>query len=105
MSTAGVDGHMRCRKLVCVVCYKKGNRDISANELLWIQDNLIDGYDSNDANFPAAHCTCAHCHILLSQRINGIDMKQQLPKVKSYDPGQTTTQLKMWVQNMDRCHK
>ena len=87
MSTAGVDGHMRYRKLVCVVCYKKGNRDISANELLWIQDNLIDGYDANnDANFPAA--MCAHCHILLSQRINGIDMKQQLPKVESYDPGQ-----------------
>ena len=87
MSTAGVDSHMRCRKLVCVVCYKKGNRDISANEQLWIQDNLIDGYDANDANFPAA--MCAHFHILLSQRINGIDMKQQLAKVESYDPEQT----------------
>ena len=83
MSTSGVDGHMRCRKLVCVVCYKKGNRDISANELLWIQDNLIDRYDANDANFPAA--MCAYCHILLSQRINGIDMKQQLPKVMIQD--------------------
>ena len=57
MSTAGVDSHMWCRKLVCVVCYKKGNRDISENEQLWIQDNLIDGYDANDANFPAAVCT------------------------------------------------
>ena len=39
-----MDDHERCRGLVCVVCYKKGNRTISENETKYIRENLIDGF-------------------------------------------------------------
>ena len=55
----------RCRKRVCVLCFKKGNRPISESELNFIQSNIIERYDVTNLNFPCVLCDA--CHILISK--------------------------------------
>lgn len=96
MASKNIDeGHMRCRKMVCIVCYGKGRRNISEKELTWIRENLIDGFNIDNPSFPAA--ICDHCHILLSRRIAGND-ERSLPIVDNYDPGQ-----RVFTRNSTKC--
>ena len=57
--------HEKC-SLVCVVCYKKASRPLSASEIQSIQEFLIDGYSSSDPDFPNGVCT--GCSIVLSKK-------------------------------------
>ena len=63
-----LDNHDKCRKNVCIVCYKKGKRSISASELGFIQTVLIEGYTLDNLDFPCA--LCDNCHIILQKKIS-----------------------------------
>ena len=75
--------HEKCRKKVCIICYHKGDRNISQKEFDYIKLNVIYGLSSNNSDFPSGLCN--GCQLLLNKQINGHDIS--LPKVESYDPG------------------
>ena len=79
--------HDDCRKRVCLLCYRKGDRPILELELQCIKDNLLDGYSLDDLEFPCRLCTA--CHIDLSKKINDCEFNL-VPKVDDYDPGRVT---------------
>ena len=49
--------HNECRGRVCVLCYHKGDRPISEREIKCIDQYLIEGYTSDNPEFPNALCT------------------------------------------------
>ena len=63
------DDHMRCQGMVCVVCYRKGEKRILDKELEYIQKQLIDGFSRDNLDFPSALCN--GCHFLLQQQMTG----------------------------------
>ena len=83
MATKALDDHDRCRKRVCVLCFKKGNRPISESELNFIQSNIILRYDVTNLNFPCVLCDA--CHILIS-KTSSDKVNVKLPEVESYNP-------------------
>ena len=83
MASKALDDHDRCRKRVCVLCFKKGNRPISESELNFIQSNIIERYDVTNLNFPCVLCDA--CHILISKTSSN-EVNVKLPEVESYDP-------------------
>ena len=82
--TSALQGHTECRTKVCVVCYKKGKRNISS-ELSFIQSHLIEGYTTDNLDFPCA--LCDHCHAVLNERINNDCAIFSTSQIASYDPG------------------
>ena len=50
-----LDDHERCA-LVCVVCYKKGNRSLTEKQTNYIRENLIYEFAIDNPDFPAAIC-------------------------------------------------
>ena len=47
------------RQKVCIVCYRKGSRTLSDDEIKSVQYYVIEGYDVNNPDFPSAICsTC-----------------------------------------------
>lgn len=82
MATALDLDHERCRLKVCVLCYRKGSRKLSATDIAAINEFVIDGYDVNNPDFPASLCN--GCYLLLSKRRNGHDI--DLPCFDDYDP-------------------
>ena len=81
---SALQGHTECRTKVCVVCYKKGKRNISSSELSFIQSHLIEGYTSDNLDFPCA--LCDHCHAVLNERINNDCAIFSTTQIASYDP-------------------
>ena len=82
MDTNIDETHESCRFKVCVLCYRKGSRSLSQNDVELIKEYVIDGYSVENSNFPAAICTT--CLFLLHKKGN----KQfvNLPLVADYDP-------------------
>ena len=80
--SSGLEGHMRCRKRVCIICYRKGNRSLSNKEVEFIQNNLIIDFSEDNLDFPSSLCN--GCHLRLSNKIMG--KESTLPYVESYDP-------------------
>ena len=78
----GLEDHMRCRKRVCIICYRKGNRSLAKKEVEFIQNNLIIDFSEDNLDFPIALCN--GCHLRLSNKIMG--KESTLPYVKDYDP-------------------
>ena len=84
MASDALQGHTECRTKVCVVCYKKGKRNISSSELSFIQSHLIEGYTTHNLDFPCA--LCDHCHAVLNERINNDCGNFSTTQIASYDP-------------------
>ena len=82
MASSALEGHEKCCKKVCILCYKRGNRSISQKEMEHIQDNIIHELKRDNLDFPSA--ICKGCHLLLNKRLNGFAIT--LPHVESYDP-------------------
>ena len=84
MATDLETSHNRCREKVCVVCYTKTTRSVSAGDIEVIRQYIIDGYTSSNADFPAGICT--GCSISLSKKRK--DPSFVIPnQVENYDPG------------------
>lgn len=81
------DSHESARHRVCVLCYRKGSRKLSPNDISFISDNIIQDYSPNNPDFPAAICN--GCYLLLSKKRNGQEVR--LPEVDSYDPRRQMT--------------
>ena len=78
----GLEDHIRCRKRVCVMCYRKGSKSISKKEVEYIQTNLINGFTLDNLDFPSALCN--GCHLKLHNNMMG--KETELPIVLNYDP-------------------
>lgn len=81
MITESEFGHKKCSSSVCVACYKKPSRLLSALEIQSIQE-LSDGYSSSDPVIPNG--VCMDCSIVFSKKRK--DPTTALPVVESYDP-------------------
>ena len=57
MDTNIDETHESCRFKMCVLCYRKGSRSLSQNDVELIKEYVIDGYSVENSNFPAAICT------------------------------------------------
>ena len=86
MTTEFEIGHEKCRSGVCVVCYQKASRSLSAKEIQLIQEFLIAGYRSSHPDFPNGVCT--GCSIMLSKKRK--DPNLVIPIVEDYDPDRKT---------------
>lgn len=82
--------HNESRKRVCVICYRKGNRHLSSNDVKSIQDFVIKDYDTENEDFPEAICN--GCVLLLSKLRNG--QRVNLPQPTDYDPQRTNLVLR-----------
>ena len=82
MATALDVDHERCRMKVCVLCYRKGCRNLSDTDIAAIREFVIEGYDVNNSDFPASICN--GCYLLLSKKRRGHDI--DLPSFVDYDP-------------------
>ena len=71
MATSLEIGHEKCRHMVCVVCYGKTSRALSASDIECIQNNVIEGYNVGNPDFPCGICT--GCNIALSKKRNDHD--------------------------------
>ena len=83
MATSLEIGHEKCRGMVCVVCYEKASRALSASDIEGIKKYVIEGYDVGNPDFPCGICT--GCNIALSKKRN--DPDSPLPnQVSDYNP-------------------
>ena len=74
------DDHERCRKRVCAVCYRKGERSLSEREIKYIKEEIIHGYEMSNSNYPAE--ICDGCHLRICKALSdGIT----IPKLHNYD--------------------
>ena len=84
MATQFETSHESCRGKVCVVCYKKGTRTVSAGDVDVIRDYIIDGFSISDLDFPNGICT--GCSLSLSKKRKNPDFS--IPNLNDvYDPG------------------
>lgn len=70
------------RTKVCIICYRKGNRQLSESAAEGVRRFVIEDFDINNSNFPSGICN--GCHLLLSKKCNGEDVS--LPVSEEYDP-------------------
>lgn len=82
-STPVDQGHEKSRNRVCAICYRKGNRSLSARDVESIRMYAIDGYSKENSDLPCGLCNS--CYILLSKRRNG-EEELQLPIASDYNP-------------------
>ena len=94
MTTEFEIGHKKCCSLVCLVCYKKASRSLSASEIQSIQEIVIDGYSSSDPDFPNG--VCMSCSIVSSKK--GNDPTTALAVAESYDP-----EIKTGLRSVNTC--
>ena len=79
--------HEKYRRKVCVVCYSKATRELSANEIETVKTHIIDGFEISNSDFPCG--VCVHCHITLSQKRKNAHFK--LPDYNiDYEPNRPT---------------
>ena len=69
MATALDETHEKLRKRVCIVCYRKASRNLSAKEIFIVQEHLIEHFDIDNPDFPSG--VCGGCHMLLLKKGKG----------------------------------
>ena len=79
--------HEECRHRICIVCYGKGSRTFSETEIETIQDFLIDGFDTENSNFPCA--ACVKCNIMLLKKHKDPDFLMPIRDI-DYEPRRPT---------------
>ena len=83
MATAFENSHELRRGKVCVVCYKKATRAVSAGDIEVVRNHIIEGYSSSNADLPSG--ICIGCSLNLSKKRK--DATFAIPNcVDDYDP-------------------
>ena len=86
MATSLDEEHNMCRTKVCLICYRKSRRTISALEANFIASNVMDGYLLEDLNLPCG--LCGGCELLLRKRMDNDTII--LPWSNNLDPERPT---------------
>jgi hypothetical protein len=76
--------HSEARQKVCIICYNKASRPLSALDIDGIQKYVIENYNAENLDLPCG--ICSPCHGILTQHRKG-DTHKPFPVVGDYNPG------------------
>lgn len=76
--------HSEARKKVCIICYRKASRGLSANDVVSIQNLVIQNYTPENPDLPCG--ICGPCHAILVEHRNG-NMRRSLAVSDDYNAG------------------
>ena len=67
----GQDGHNISRAKICIVCFKRSNKNVSANQLKGLKEHssILDSISPEDSRVPTG--ICHGCSTTLQLKING----------------------------------
>jgi len=88
--------HFEARKKVCIICYGKGSRQLSSNDVQNVRGFAIENYSPEHPDYPCGICNT--CRIVLSAYRRG-DTRRSLPVATDYNPG-----TRVLTRSQDVCH-